>query len=188
MNWFRRRTFAPATPVERRSLPQTVLEAIPADQRGGPHERLEDGRFVIVGRDVVIVADDEKILDSGFWHEVQFAAWKADTRLFTLVWSQPGRPQVVGRTVGDQVNDLMEKISSRVGNTVVATRRFVTDSGTHVAASVRRRIDGKLFSAVVAGGPISEVDEEKAYRLEEELRAELNMAPTSEDRPAEGPA
>lgn len=158
-----------------RRLPSDALANIPEDQRGGPYEELEDGRFVVVGRDVVMIADETHVVDSGFWHEVQYASWDARTRQFRLVWSQPDRPALVGRTITDNPKSLMEKITHRVDNTIVATRRFVTSTGVSVAATVRRRIDGELFSAVVASGPISAADEEKAYALEVKLREELGM-------------
>lgn len=156
-------------------LPPSVVASIPEDQRGGPHEQLEDGRFVIVGRNIIMIADDDTVVDSGFWHEIQYASWDNDSRQFRLVWSQPDRPPVEGRTLSANPKDLMEKITLRVNSTIVATRSFFTSAGVRVSITVRRRVDGELFSAVVAAGPISEADEEKAYKLENDLRAELNM-------------
>lgn len=156
-------------------LPQALVGTIPADQRGGPYEELVDGRFVIVGRDIVMVADSGGVVDSGFWHEVQYCSWDAQTRQFTLVWSQPERPKVEGRTVSDDPEKLMRKITLCVDSTIVATRRFVTSVGVPVAATVRRRVDGELFSAVFAGGAISEADRNKAFELEQALREELGV-------------
>lgn len=156
-------------------LPERALASIPADQRGGPAEQLEDGRFIVVGRTIVMITDDKGVVDSGFWHEVQYASWDATTRTFRLVWSQPDRPAIIGRTTTDNPREVMEKITHRVDATIVATRRFRTSTGVNVAATVRRRVDGELFSAVIATGPISKADEEKAYALEEDLHRELNM-------------
>lgn len=156
-------------------LPEEVVASIPKDQRGGPHEEFVDGRHVIVGRDILMVADSGGVVDSGFWHEVQYCSWDAQTRQFTLVWSQPDRPKVEGRTVSDDPEKLMRKITLCVDSTIVATRRFVTSTGVSVAATVRRRVDGELFSAVFAGGVISEADREKAFDLEQTLREELGV-------------
>lgn len=156
-------------------LPMQVLDSLPEAQRGGPVEQLEDGRFVVVGRDLLMITDDRRVLDSGLWHEVQYAAWDAATRGFRVVWSQPDRPTIIGTTVADNPKKLMETITDRVNNTIVATRRFVTSTGVPVAASVRRRVDGELFSVVIASGEISQADQEKAYALETGLRQELGM-------------
>ena len=157
------------------ALPSAALADIPKDQRGGPYEELEDGRFIVVGRNIIMVTDATHLVDSGLWHEVQYASWDARTRQFRLVWSQPDRPALVGKTISDNPKSLMEKITHRVDDTIVATRRFVTSTGVSVAATVRRRVDGELFSAVVASGPISDADQEKAYELETKLREELGM-------------
>ncbi|WP_099332159.1 hypothetical protein [Actinomyces minihominis] len=156
-------------------LPESVRLSIPQDQRGGPYEELEDGRFIIVGRNIIMISNEHKVVDSGFWHEVQYASWDASTHTFRLVWSQPDRDPVIGRTITRNPKDLMEKITHRVDDTIVATRRFVTSGGASVAATVRRRVDGELFSAVISSGPISDEDEKKAYRLEADLREELGM-------------
>lgn len=159
-----------------KTLPPAVLASVPEPQRGGPVEPLEDGRFLVVGRDLLMITDDQQLLDSGLWHEVQYASWDAEQRLFQLVWSQPGRPTISGQTVSGHPKELMETITDRVNNTIVATRRFVTADGVPVAASVRRRVDGELFSVVLASGEISEADQEKAYELEAGLREELGMS------------
>ena len=156
-------------------LPRAVVDAIPADERGGPHVRLEDGRRLIVGKRVLMVADDEGISDAGFWHEVQYASWRADDRKFTLVWTDPAKGSLVGVTESENPKQFMEALTLRVDNTIVATETFTTENGVNVAATVRRRVDGHLFSSVVVSGPISEKDEARAFELERKLRAELNM-------------
>lgn len=162
--------------TERVRLPDSVVQSIPKDQRGGPVEKLRDGRYIIVGRNILMVADEERVVDSGFWHEVQYCAWDAASRRFLLVWSQPERDRVEGVTVTNDPEDLMRKITLRVDSTIVATRRFVTSTGVSVVATVRRRVDGELFSAVFVGGTISEADQEKAFGLEQSLRDELGLS------------
>ena len=151
------------------------MEAIPTGERGGPHVLLEDGRRLIVGKRVLMVADDTGINDSGFWHEVQYASWKADDKKFTLVWTDPAKRALIGFTESENPKQFMEALTLRVDNTIVATETFTTGNGVNVAATVRRRVDGHLFSSVVASGPISEADEARAFQLEQKLRAELNM-------------
>lgn len=178
MRFFRRRSVdLPADEDTARGadVPAAVVASVPEEQRGGPSEQLADGRFIIAGTDLVMVANEREILDSGLWHEVQYASWDADSRVFRLVWSQPERPAITGQTISDNPKALMERITDGVNNTIVATRRFVTSGGVPVAASVRRRVDGNLFSVVVAAGPISSEDEKKAYQLEASLREELGM-------------
>lgn len=157
------------------TLPSAVLQAIPEDERGGPAVQLEDGRHVIVGRRVLMVADDTDIVDSGMWHEVQYASWRADDRVLTLVWTDVDKPALVVATKSENPKKFMEAVTLRVDNTIVATRSFTTAEGVNVAASVRRRFDGHLFSTVVASGPTSAVDEQKAIQLEAELREELGL-------------
>lgn len=157
------------------SLPASVMRAIPQDERGGPAVRLEDGRYIVVGRRVLMVSDGEKIVDSGFWHEVQYASWRAEDRVLTLVWTDSDRPSLVAATESENPKEFMEAVTLRVDNTIVATQAFTTSTGVNVAASVRRRFDGHLFSTIVSSGPVSEADEARAMQLEADLRSDLNM-------------
>lgn len=163
-------------------MPGAVRDLIPEDERGGPSIILEDGRRLIIGRRILMITDDVSILDSGFWHEIQYASWDAGTRLLKLVWSQPDRPSLAVKTVSDNPKDFMEALTLRVDNTIVATRSFTTSGGVPVAASVRRRVDGELFSVIVAGGEISDQDEQHAADLEQKLRDELGMEEPQRDR------
>lgn len=157
-------------------LPSAVANALPEGERGGPHTMLEDGRHVVVGNRVLAVVDGAGAVEAvGFWHEVQYASWKADTQTLTVVWTDPKREPLVAATRSENPKRFMEALTLRVDNTIVATRSFTTSGGTNVAATVRRRVDGHLFSAVVVSGPVSEDDERKALALEQELRSELNM-------------
>lgn len=160
---------------QRVSLPPAVVQAIPSDERGGPVVQLKDGRYVVVGKRVLMVTDDTKIVDSGLWHEVQYASWRAEDRVLTLVWTDMDRPSLVVATKSENPKEFMEAVTLRVDNTIVATETFTTSTGVNVAASVRRRFDGHLFSTIVSSGAISAADEQRAIQMEADLRKELNL-------------
>lgn len=164
-----------SSPVEDAPLPAATLQAIPEGERGGPYTHLEDGRVVVLGPRVLMVLKDHQIINSGFWHEIQYASWDAETRQLTIVWVQPDRPPMMATTKSDNPQKFMKALTFRVNDTIVTSQTFTTSGGANVAVTIRRRTDGHLFSSIVTSDAISEADEKRALELERALRAELNM-------------
>ncbi len=157
------------------ALPESHARFLPDADRGRPWEFLEDGRIVVAGRHGLTVVSEEGVVDSGLWHEIQYAKWEPEGRVFALVWIQPGRPGLTATTVSDDPKRFMEAVTSRVTDTIVATRSFFTPGGTRVSASVRRRVDGQLFQTVIADGPLTADDEIKAEQVGRELAEEFEV-------------
>lgn len=157
------------------TLPSELHHLVPSGDGRQPAEPLEDGSYVVAGRRALIHLDQEGVIDSGLWHEVQFARWNADQKKLSIVWSQPDRAGISGVTVTEDAARLMEAITVRTERTILATRSFITSSGGRVSATVRRRPDGGLFSVLVADGDVTPADIEKGEELERTLRAELGM-------------
>ncbi len=156
-------------------LPNELAVHVPSGDTSQPWEQLEDGRTVVAGRHALILLDEEGVVDSGLWHEVQFARWSLENRTLTVVWAQPDRSPIMVQTITDDPQRLMEAITMRVDKTIVATRSFFAENGTRVSATVRRRPDGELFSILIADGPLAEEDRHKADDTESSLRSELGM-------------
>ncbi len=157
------------------SIPANVEKALPETQRGGPVEELKDGRYIAVGPDALMVVKDGTVVDSGLWHEIQFASWEAQTKQFRVVWVDEDRPSIVGETLSEDPEWLMRKITSFVNKTIVTTRTLQASSGGFVAASVRTRPDGQMFSTVVVSGAVSDQEIERGLEMEKALREELGI-------------
>ncbi len=156
-------------------VPEPYSRHLPEADRSRPWENLEDKRIVVAGRHGITVVDAQRVIDSGLWHEVQYAKWDPKTCAFTLVWIQPGRPGLVAATLSEDPKRFMETVTSRVTDTIVATRSFFTPEGTRVSASVRRRVDGQLFQTLIADGSLTEDDETKARQVARDLAEEFNV-------------
>lgn len=171
--------FRKLTPSGRRQaiaeVPQPFAEYVPSGDQGQPWETVDGDRVMLAGRHALVLIGREGIEDSGLWHEVQYARWTADDRRLTIVWVQPGRDPVVVTTETDDPKALMETITARVQKTIVATRSFYTSDGVKVSASVRRRVDGELFSTLLANGELTADDRIKADEIEQTLRDELGV-------------
>jgi hypothetical protein len=69
----------------------------------------------------------------------------------------------------------MAEVSANVTHALVVQKTAVTGSGTRITASVRRREDGRLFSALVADGPLDEPGQSAADALEREVREGVGL-------------
>lgn len=159
------------------TLPSDLHDLVPLGDGGQPAEQLDDGRWVVAGKHALILVDaaSRNVIDSGLWHEVQFARWNAATRTLTVVWSEPEHPGFSAVTQTADAARLMEAITVRTERTILATRSVFTPSGTRISATVRRRPDGELFSVLVADGPLSDQEIARGEEIEASLRSELRM-------------
>lgn len=156
-------------------LAEPFKDFVPADDLKQPWEPVDGDRVVLAGRHALMLVGADGIQDSGLWYEVQFARWAVDTKRLTVVWIQPEREPMVVTTESDNPKRLMQAVSARVSKTIVATRSFFTATGVRVSASVRRRVDGELFSTLIADGPMTEDDRIKADEIERTLREDLGV-------------
>ncbi|WRS29405.1 hypothetical protein U6G28_07675 [Actinomycetaceae bacterium MB13-C1-2] len=161
--------------ANRIALPEPFAQFVPSGDQSQPWESIDEERVVLAGRHALILIGPGGVEDSGLWHEVQYVKWTANNRRLTVIWVQPGREPVVVTTETDDPRSLMEAITTRVEKTIVATRSFYTPTGVKVSASIRRRVDGELFSTLLADGDLSEDDRIKADEIEQTLREELGV-------------
>ncbi|MFZ1381174.1 MAG: hypothetical protein WAS54_00110 [Scrofimicrobium sp.] len=159
----------------RAELPEPFSKFAPSGDQSQPWEAVDGDRVVLAGRHALVLIGEEGVEDSGLWHELQYVKWTVNNRRLTVVWVQPGREPLVVTTETDDPRSLMGAITARVQKTIVATRSFYTPSGVKVSASVRRRVDGELFSTLLADGDLTEDDRIKADGIEQTLREELGV-------------
>ena len=159
------------------TLPSELHHLVPAGDGAHPAEQLDEDLWVVAGKHALILIDSKQcsVVDSGLWHEVQFARWQADTRKLTVVWAEPDHPGFSGITQTEDAGRFMEAVTVRTERTILATRSIYTPSGTRISATVRRRPDGELFSVLVADGPLSDKEVARGEEIEATLRSELGM-------------
>lgn len=156
-------------------LPQEFAKHVPVADHGQPFERVDDDSIVLAGRHALMIVSPEGVRDSGLWHEVQYARWTPNERMFHLVWVQPGRQTISLKTDSEDPERLMSAVTTRTNKTILATRSFFTPTGIRVVASIRRRPDGGLFSTLITDGELTADDQLKATQVERTLREEFNV-------------
>lgn len=158
-------------------IPDKMAAGLPGYDQDAPFVLTESGEALVAGRYALIVGDRSGITDSGLWHEIQYASWEAQTRTLTVVWVDPERSIHRFVTVDDNPQQFMRIVTSRVNDTIVTTRQAPSASGATVTASIRRRIDGELFSTVIIQGKQGPDTTECAQRLEGAIRKEVGLEP-----------
>jgi hypothetical protein len=161
--------------AKRPSLPPKLSRFLSGPQSLGPAEELSDGSWAVAGRDALVVVGPGGVTDSAMWYQVQYARWDAATRELTIVWVDPARPPLTATTVSEDPSGFMAEVSANVTHALVIQKTAVTGSGTRITASVRRREDGRLFSALVADGPLDEAGQSAADALEREVREGVGL-------------
>lgn len=156
-------------------LPVDLARHLPNTEPRDPWEPTDAGGAVVATRHALVILGPLGVIDSGLWHEVQYAKWDATTKTLTVVWSHPDREVVRVQTLTEDPKRLMDAVITRVEKTILATRSFYTADGVRVSATVRRRVDGELFSVLVADGVLSDADRQKAEGIEQGLRDELGL-------------
>jgi len=148
---------------------------VPAQDARASAVALEDGRWVVAGRDAFLVVAAGGVSDSAMWYQIQHMRWTGETRTLTVNWVDPGRPPLAARTVSEDPQDFMADVSAKVTHALVVQKVLTTSTGTRVTAAVRRREDGQLFSTLVADGPLSPADHRRADQLERTVREDVGL-------------
>ncbi len=161
--------------AKRPTLPDGLVAFVPAEDARASAEELADGRWVVAGRDALLVVAADGVAELAMWYQIQHVRWDGQTRLLTIDWVDPSRPSLAARTATDDPQGFMADVSAKVTHALVVQKVWVADSGTRVTASVRRREDGGLFSTLVADGPLSDADRRRADRLEQEVREGVGL-------------
>lgn len=109
------------------------------------------------------------------WFEIQQAIWAGESRRLVIRWVDPQRTPSTFNLAAHEQTAFMRAFDELVARTVVMTMRRKVGS-TNILASIRRRADGKLFSTLVADGPLGEAGERVAVELERSLRDAVGLA------------
>lgn len=160
-----------------KTLPPEIAEQLPKSDRRSRFVTTEDGNHIVAGTHGLFVLDGKGPKESGLWHEIQYASWKADTRTLTVVWTSPDRQPYVTVTVEENPDKFMRVLTSRVDRALVVTRQKVTPSGAILTATVRRRPDDVLFSTVMVQGKLPAAEEHLAIALQNAVRDEVGLDP-----------
>ena len=155
---------------KRNIVPADLASFLPKGDRQATAEELADGRWIVAGRHAVIVVGERGVEDSGMWHEIQFAAWDADSRVLRVVWVDPARTEIAVKTQAKDPGALMVEVSEKVNHALVVQRVVEASNGTRLTASIRRREDGELFSTLVADGPLDAEGKRQGDLLEAMVR------------------
>ncbi len=161
--------------MKRSTLPDELVPFVPARDARASAEELEDGRWVVAGRDALMVVTPLGVSISAMWYQIQYMRWSGETRMLTVDWVDPGRQRLAARTLTEDPQDFMADVSAKVTHALVVQKVLVTDAGTRVTAAVRRREDGELFSTLVADGPLSADDRRRADQLEATVREGVGL-------------
>ena len=157
------------------TVPSALSSHLPEYDTRAPATLLEDGRYLVAGKYALFLVEQQGIVDSGMWYQVQYASWNADNKKLRILWTDPEAPPLTLTTVDDDPKKFMRTLTSRVDNTIVASRHRQLPSGTTVTVTVRRRADGQLFSSVLADGDVQVADEPYLDALENEVRGEVGL-------------
>ncbi|MDO5719174.1 MAG: hypothetical protein Q4P05_00375 [Actinomycetaceae bacterium] len=162
------------------SLPapfSTVVTAKPFQRqdRKRPALKLSDGNWLLLASLGPYVISETDAQFVGHWHEIQRAKWDGETQTLSIHWVDPARQAAVFEAEAEDPQSLMMSFEEYVEYAVVTTGQRQTHSGTIITASIRRRPDGELFSALVVDGSLDEEGEQLAHDLESKLRESVGL-------------
>ena len=151
----------------REQLHQPALGAVPLDEDGSA--------WAAATADALVVFSGRSRPEHYAWDEVERGTWDAEERAFTLRWTQQDRDDLVlkvpaGVRDGDtyastDVAPFAKALRQRVEAAIVHSAVAALPSGATATASVRRGVDGHLYS--VTRPTMSQVsDKEDAEALQ----------------------
>ncbi|MDO5495040.1 MAG: hypothetical protein Q4G64_04950 [bacterium] len=134
---------------------------------------LTGGRWLGVAMDELVVLDGEEFEQRHFWSRAESASWNGDTRQLTVRWVDGAEPLVL-TTATDEVYDAVTAVRERITSSQVHVEILPT-AGGDVRALIRRGPGGKLFSQLIARGPLTEREQRLADALERQARSAVGM-------------
>lgn len=166
--------------TSRPTLPEPFSQII-ADKpfnrvdRKRPALELTDGTWLLLARlgPCIISQTDAQFVC--YWHEIQQARWDGENRTLSIQWVDPTREPIEMGANAEDPQAFMMSLQEYVEYVVVSSGQRVADNGTTITASIRRREDGELFSALVADGPLDDQGRELAHQLENRLREGVGL-------------
>lgn len=110
------------------------------------------------------------------WFEIQQAIWAGESKRLVIRWVDPQRTPLTLHLAEHEQTSFMRLFDEKVAQTIVLTMRRKAENGTNLIGTIRRRGDGKLFSALVADGPLDPAAKKLGIELEKNLRDAVGLA------------
>lgn len=153
----------------REQLHQSVLGAVPLDGDGSA--------WAAATTDALVIFSGHSKPEHYAWDEVEQGSWDAGERVFTLRWTDTDRDDLVlsvpagtrdGSTYAStDVAPFAKALRQRVEAAIVHSAVTTLPSGATATASVRRGVDGHLYS--VTQPTMSQVSDEEDVEALQEL-------------------
>ncbi|SDN55513.1 hypothetical protein SAMN05216355_106107 [Actinomyces ruminicola] len=169
----------------RAALPPALAALVPADGRllGAVPLTDDDSRWAVAtAHYLTVVGPDGVELHRG-WHEVEHGRWDADATTFTLTWTDDSRPLLLvvpaalsrgERSVGVDVAPFARALRQGVESALVHSVTGQLPSGQRVTVSVRRDVDGRLYTTsnlpARAAGDLERADADALADLHRRVR------------------
>ena len=134
-------------------------DIVPTGDANSPHIELSDSRILVSGRFALILIEEDHVVDSGMWYEIQNARWNGEKQELRVTWVDPSRAPLTLKSSDSSMRPFMEDLSEKVNRTQVVVRNVTAPSGTVITGQIRRREDGELFSVLSANGPLAQTCE-----------------------------
>ena len=163
----------------REQLRQPVLGAVPLNEDGSA--------WAAATADTLVVFSGSSRPTHHAWDEVEHGAWDADTRAFTLRWTDLDRDDLVlevpagirdgGTYASTDVAPFAKALRQRVEAAIVHSAVVTLPSGMTATASVRRGRDGGLYSVTrpTTSQVADEDDGEALQALENRVREGVGL-------------
>lgn len=148
---------------------------VPAGDANSPHIELSDSRILVSGRFALILIEEDHVVDSGMWYEIQNARWNGEKQELRVTWVDPSRAPLILKSSDSSMRPFMEDLSEKVNRTQVVVRNVTAPSGTVITGQIRRREDGELFSVISANGPLDDEGIAVAHSFERQLRESVGL-------------
>ena len=148
---------------------------VPAGDANSPHIELSDSRILVSGHFALILIEEDRVVDSGMWYEIQNARWNGEKQELRLTWVDPSRAPLIVHSNDSSIRPFMEDLSEKVNRTQIVVRNITAPSGTVITGQIRRREDGELFSVLAANGPLDDEGIAMAQSFERQLRESVGL-------------
>lgn len=158
------------------TLPSWAVKHLPMADSDSVFTWTEERAVLVAGTHALFLIDETGLREGGMWYQVQYARWDANTRKLVVVWVDPDRPLLTLTTTADNPARFMKILTSRVDKAIVVSRQVTVPSGARLTATIRRRIDGELFSSVTVQGELASRETEILRGLEAEVRREVGLS------------
>ena len=148
---------------------------VPAGDANSPHIELSDSRILVSGHFALILIEEDRVVDSGMWYEIQNARWNGEKQELRVNWVDPSRAPLIVQSNDSSIRPFMEELSEKVNRTQIVVRNITVPSGTVITGQIRRREDGELFSVLAANGPLDDEGLAVAQSFERQLRESVGL-------------